>query len=314
MPELWAVVGATGTGKSEVSLDLAEHLAAAGGPMPEIVNVDAMQLYRGMNIGTAKLREDERRGIRHHLFDELRPVEEATVARYQPEARARIAEILVSGADAILVGGSGLYASSVLFDFQFPPRDEAVRAALEADAERDGIASLVERLRAVAPDVADVVDQRNPRRVVRALEVALLGGDSRVTLPSEPEYWSAGQAHEETRIIGVSCERSVLTERLDRRVERMWAEGMLDEVSALVPLGLERGKTASRAIGYAQALAQLGGAMTESEAIAETQALTRRYARRQVSWFKRYRDARWIDQTERRAPAEEIVGLWSGSR
>ncbi|KIP53700.1 tRNA (adenosine(37)-N6)-dimethylallyltransferase MiaA [Leucobacter komagatae] len=303
MATLWAVVGATGTGKSEASLDLAERLAAATGEQPEIVNADAMQLYRGMDIGTAKLPEGERRGIRHHLFDAFEPHEEATVARYQPEARARIAEILASGADAILVGGSGLYVSSVVFDFQFPPRDEAVRAGLEADLESSGVASLVERLRALAPDVADAVDKRNPRRVVRALEVALLGGDARVTLPSEPEHWSAGDAHDATRILGVACAREVLTERLDRRVEGMWAGGMLSEVRGLLPKGLEQGKTASRAIGYAQALAQLRGELSESDAIAETQALTRRYARRQVSWFKRYPAVHWIDQTAGRDTA-----------
>lgn len=297
MATLWAIVGATGTGKSEASLDLAERLASATGAQPEIVNADAMQLYRGMDIGTAKLPEGERRGIRHHLFDAFEPHEEATVARYQPEARGRITEILARGADAILVGGSGLYVSSVIFNFQFPPRDEAVRASLEADLAAHGVANLVERLRELAPDVADAVDRRNPRRVVRALEVALLGGDARVTLPSEPEHWSAGEAHVATRIIGVACDREVLTERLDRRVDRMWADGMLDEVRGLIPRGLERGKTASRAIGYAQALAELRGSMTEAEAIAETQALTRRYARRQVSWFKRYPGVRWIDQT-----------------
>ncbi|MBP6685263.1 MAG: tRNA (adenosine(37)-N6)-dimethylallyltransferase MiaA [Leucobacter sp.] len=283
MATLWAIVGATGTGKSELSLDLAERRAAQTGVAPEIVNADAMQLYSGLNIGTAKLPVAARRGIRHHLFDAFAPHEEATVAAYQPAARERIAQILASGADAILVGGSGLYVSSVIFDFQFPPRDNTVRAALEADLEAHGVAPLVARLHDLAPEVADAVDRRNPRRVVRALEVALLGGDARVTLPSEPEYWSAGEAHTATRIIGVACERGVLTERLDRRVDRMWADGMLDEVRGLIPQGLERGKTASRAIGYAQALAQLRGESTEAEAIAETQALTRRYARRQVS-------------------------------
>ncbi|KUF08302.1 tRNA (adenosine(37)-N6)-dimethylallyltransferase MiaA [Leucobacter sp. G161] len=294
---LWAIVGATGTGKSEASLDLAERRAAITGAQPEIVNADAMQLYRGMNIGTAKLPVGERRGIPHHLFDAFDPREEAAVAAYQPAARERISEILAGGADAILVGGSGLYVSSVIFDFQFPPRDDTVRAGLEADLESRGVASLVNRLRELAPDVAEAVDRRNPRRVVRALEVALLGGDARVTLPSEPEYWSAGESHDATRIIGISCEREVLTERLDRRVERMWADGMLDEVRGLIPHGLEQGKTASRAIGYAQALAELRGDMSEAEAIAETQALTRRYARRQVSWFKRYPGVQWIDQT-----------------
>ena len=295
MPTFWAVVGATGTGKSACSLDLAERIAAERGRGAEIVNADAMQLYRGMDIGTAKLALGERRGIPHHLFDVLDPAEEASVARYQGEARARVSEILGAGRDAILVGGSGLYVSSVLFDFAFPPRDETVRAELERELEASGVAPLLERLRSLDPAVAEAVDARNPRRVVRALEVALLGGDAQVTLPADPVLWSDGGAHTDTRIVGIACERTTLTERLDRRVEAMWADGMLDEVRALIPRGIERGKTASRAIGYAQALAQLAGGLSEEEAIAETQALTRRYARRQVSWFKRYPGALWLD-------------------
>ncbi|MGJ0203817.1 tRNA (adenosine(37)-N6)-dimethylallyltransferase MiaA [Leucobacter sp. gxy201] len=289
MPRLWAIVGATGTGKSALSLDLAEHLAA-NGPGAEVVNADAMQLYRGMDIGTAKLPVAERRGIDHHLFDVLAPDEEAAVAGYQPAARTAIEAIFARGRDAIIVGGSGLYVSSVVFDFRFPPRDDAVRAGLERELAAGGVAPLLERLRGLAPEVADAVDARNPRRVVRALEVALLGGDAQVTLPSEPELWHPG-----TRIVGVGCERAALVERLDRRVEGMWAAGLLDEARGLIPAGIERGKTASRAIGYAQALAQLAGRQSEAEAIAETQALTRRYARRQVSWFKRYPGIRWVD-------------------
>ncbi|MBO1902098.1 tRNA (adenosine(37)-N6)-dimethylallyltransferase MiaA [Leucobacter weissii] len=291
-PALWAVVGATGTGKTELSLALAERLAAAG-RMVGIVNADAMQLYRGMEIGTAKLPAHERRGIAHRLFDALEPHEEATVARYQPEARAAIEELTAAGGAAVLVGGSGLYVSSVLFDFRFPPRDEALRAGLEAELAAHGVAPLLERLRALDAATAESVDARNPRRVVRALEVALLGGDARVALPEAPQLWRA-----DTRIVGVRAERSELVRRLDRRVEEMWERGMLDEVRGLIPRGIERGRTASRAIGYAQALAQLRGELGEREAIAETQALTRRYARRQVSWFKRYRGAEWLDRPD----------------
>lgn len=291
-PRLWAVVGATGTGKSALSLDLAERLAEAGHPA-EIVNADAMQFYRGMDIGTAKLPVAEQRGIRHHLFDVLDPSEEAAVAWYQPRARAVIEEVRGRGADAILVGGSGLYVSSVLFDFAFPPRDDALRARLEAELAESGVAPLLARLGDLAPETAAAVDARNPRRVVRALEVALLGGDARVVLPEQPRLWST-----ETRIIGIRCPRDILVDRLDRRVEQMWADGLLDEVRALIPAGIERGRTASRAIGYAQALAQLRGEMSEAEAIVQTQALTRRYARRQVSWFKRYADVDWRESPE----------------
>ena len=295
-PTLWAVVGATGTGKSELSLDLAERLGARG-RSAEIVNADAMQVYRGMDIGTAKLSVAARRGIPHHLFDVLDPREEATVAWYQIAARGAIEQIHSRGADAILVGGSGLYVSSVLFDFAFPPRDEALRATLEEAATRDGVAPLLARLRELAPDVADAVDARNPRRVVRALEVALLGGDARVTLPEAPQLWyQPGPAA--TRLVGVHVERAELVARLDRRVERMWAEGLLEEVRALTAHGLGEGVTASRAIGYAQAAAELEGRLSQSEAIAETQALTRRYARRQVSWFKRYAAVEWLNPGE----------------
>lgn len=306
---LWVVVGATGTGKSDAALDLAERLTALRGVQAEIVNSDAMLLYRGMNIGTAKVPVAERRGIPHHLFDDFDPAEEIAVAQYQPAARERISQILAGGGDAILVGGSGLYVSSVIFDFQFPPRDERIRTALEEELETHGVDPLIARLRELAPDVADAVDQKNPRRVVRALEVALLGGDARVTLPSDPEFWRAGDFHAETRIVGISCARDTLTERLDRRVERMWAEGMLAEVSGLIASGLRDGKTASRAIGYAQAIAEIDGEKSTAAAIEETQFLTRRYARRQVSWFKRYPGVRWIDQTEGRdlAALDELV-------
>ncbi|WP_431804160.1 tRNA (adenosine(37)-N6)-dimethylallyltransferase MiaA [Microbacterium sp. bgisy203] len=289
-PRLWVVVGATGTGKTDLSLRLAEALASRGRPA-EIVNADAMQLYRGMDIGTAKLPEAERRGIPHHLFDVLEPTDDAAVAWYQSAARAVIEEIFARGADAILVGGSGLYVSSVVYDFRFPPRDAAARSALEDELEREGAAVLYERLRARDPETAARVDPRNGRRIVRALEVLAQGADTHgAALPAAPVRW-----HEPTTIIGVEVPRAELVVRLDARVEGMWAAGLLDEVAGLRARGFERGTTAPRAIGYAQALAQLDGALTEDEAIAQTQALTRRYARRQVSWFRRYDGVRWTD-------------------
>src|SRR5690606_20717969 len=175
------------------------------------------------------------------------------------------------------------------YNFQFPPRDESLRAELEMEAEAHGTEVLLERLRTLDPVAADAVDARNPRRVIRALEVALLGGEAQVTLPEQPTLWQAG-----TRVIGVRDERASLVARLDARVNAMWSDGMLDEVRALVPLGIERGVTASRAIGYAQALDQLRGNLSEREAIAETQRLTRRCARRQESWFKRCPDVHWV--------------------
>ncbi|WP_347978703.1 tRNA (adenosine(37)-N6)-dimethylallyltransferase MiaA [Microbacterium sp. ProA8] len=289
-PQLWAVVGATGTGKTALSLDLAEALKARGRPA-EIVNADAMQLYRGMDIGTAKLPERERRGIPHHLFDVLEVTDDAAVAWYQDAARTAIREIHGRGADAVLVGGSGLYVSSVLFDFRFPPRDELLRARLEAELDAHGPGALYTRLREIDPATAAKVDPRNGRRVVRALEVLELGEHTHgAVLPEEPVLW-----HDATRIFGVAVPREELVARLDTRVEGMWRDGILDEVRALRDQGLERGVTARRAIGYAQARAQLSGQMAEGEAIAETQALTRRYARRQVSWFRRYAALRWVE-------------------
>jgi tRNA dimethylallyltransferase len=295
-PLLYAVVGATGTGKSELALGLADRLAQRGRPA-EIVNADAMQLYRGMDVGTAKLPVAERRGIPHHLLDVLDVTDDAAVAWYQGAARDAVEAILQRGAHAILVGGSGLYVSSVLFDFRFPPRDEELRARLEAELEREGPGVLFARLREADPVTAARVDPRNSRRIVRALEVLAQGERTHgAALPDEPTPWRP------STVIGLSTPRDELVGRLDARVERMWAGGLLDEVEALKSRGLERGTTARRAIGYAQALAQLAGTMTQAEAIAETQSLTRRYARRQVSWFRRYSDVLWM-------PGHENVDL-----
>lgn len=299
-PVLWAVVGATGTGKTGLSLDLADALAARG-RRAEIVNADAMQLYRGMDIGTAKIPLAERSGIPHHLFDALAVTDEAAVAWYQDAARTVIGDIHDRGADAILVGGSGLYVSSVLWDFRFPPRDEALRARLEAELEAAGAGALYARLRAADPAAAGRIDPRNGRRVVRALEVLAQGGETHGgALPDAPEFW-----HPHTRIVATAIDRDELVPMLDARVERMWEQGLVDEVRALRAEGLERGATAGRAIGYAQALGQLRGELTREDAVAETQALTRRYARRQVSWFRRYARAVWVDA--RRVSAESLV-------
>ncbi|WP_404432253.1 tRNA (adenosine(37)-N6)-dimethylallyltransferase MiaA [Microbacterium lacus] len=299
VPTLWAIVGATGTGKTALSLDLAEELKS-NGREAEIVNADAMQLYRGMDVGTAKLPESERRGIRHHLFDALAVTDEAAVAWYQDAARTAIAEIHARGADAILVGGSGLYVSAVLYDFRFPPRDAALRAELEAELETHGPGVLFERLGRLDPDTAARVDPRNGRRIVRALEILAMGEQTYgAELPEAPVLW-----YPQTAIIGVSVPREVLVERLDQRVTHMWDDGLLAEVKALLPQGLDSGVTARRAIGYAQALGQLTGALTEADAIAETQALTRRYARRQVSWFRRYDGVMWVEPGH---PASELL-------
>lgn len=284
---LVAVVGATGTGKSALSLDLASRLRDAGRET-HIVNADAMQLYRGMDIGTAKVPVAERRNIPHHLLDVLEPRDEASVARYQIEARGVIDEILTRDEVAILVGGSGLYVSSVLYDFRFPGTDPVVRERLEAELEAGGPGLLHRRLRDVDEAAAAAIGPANGRRLVRALEVVeISGAPFGAGLGAEERAWRPSIT------IGLRAPRERLVERLDARVRGMWRDGLVAEVARLLPAGL--GVTASRAIGYAQAAAQLSGELTESDAIEQASALTRRYARRQVSWFGRSEHTRWLD-------------------
>jgi len=297
---LIAIVGATGTGKSDFALDLADAFERVG-RVAEVVNADAMQLYRGMDIGTAKLPLEARRGVPHHQLDVLDITEEASAAAYQPAARATIDDILARGHVALLVGGSGLYVSSVIHDFRFPGTDAAIRARLEAELAEVGPGLLHARLRAVDAETAGSVDPQNGRRIVRALEVIELTGEPKAArLPDEPVPW---RPH---RIVHLRSDRARLVDRLDARAARMWEDGLLEEVRDLVPRGIERGVTARKAIGYAQALAELHGRMPRAEAIAQTQQLTRTYARRQVGWFGRYRDATTIDADDVAARGSEL--------
>lgn len=282
-----AVVGATGTGKSTFALDLAEALANRG-RTAEIVNADAMQLYRGMDIGTAKVPLAERRGIAHHLFDDLDVTEEASVEWYQRRSRGIVDAILDRGHLPILVGGSGLYVSGAVFDFRFPGTDALVRERYEVQLAAEGTRALYELLSHRDPEAASSIGPHNGRRLVRALEVGEITGEPFVVgLPDDAPTWR------DAALFGVEEERGVLVERLDDRVESMWRAGLVDEVRDLLPKGIERGVTASRAIGYAQAIGQLRGELTEAEAQEATKALTRRYARRQVSWFRRYPRVSW---------------------
>ncbi|PPG30659.1 MULTISPECIES: tRNA (adenosine(37)-N6)-dimethylallyltransferase MiaA [unclassified Pseudoclavibacter] len=274
--------GATGTGKSRLSLEVAARLRATGRGA-QIINADAMQLYRGMDIGTAKLSLEEREGVRHHLLDVLEVTEDASVAWYQERARALIEQIEAEGDVPILVGGSGLYIAGVCFDLRFPGTDPQVRARLEAELESAGPGPLFARLRELDPTAAATMDARNGRRLVRALEVIEVTGEPfSAQLPDQEATWR------DVTFAVVEEHREVLTPRLDARVERMWESGLLEETEMLAEAGLERGTTARRAIGYQQALAQLRGQSSRAEAIAEAQLLTRKYARRQVSWFRRY--------------------------
>jgi tRNA dimethylallyltransferase len=282
-PLVVAVVGATATGKSDLGLDLAQAL---GG---EVVNADASQLYSGMDIGTAKLPPSERRGIPHHQLDVLEVTQEASVAAYQAAARADIASIQARGAHPVLVGGSGLYVRAALDVLDIPPTDPTVRTRLEAEVGQVGLAALVERLRGLDPVAADAIDPGNARRIVRALEVVeLTGRPFSATMPRREHI-------QPTVVLGLRVPRPVLDERIGARVERMWGEGLLDEVRALEAKGLRDGRTASRALGYAQALAELDGTMTGSQARDETATLTRRFARRQESWFGPDPRVVWLD-------------------
>lgn len=301
LPPVVALVGATGTGKSDLAIAVAKGLAEKG-VTAEIVNADAMQLYRGMDVGTAKLPEAERQGIPHHLLDVWDVSREASVADYQALARAAIREVQSRGSVPLLVGGSGLYVSSVLYEFEFPGTDPAVRARLEARAESEGVPALLEELAAKDPLAAAAIDPQNTRRVIRALEVIeITGKPFGAGLDAEHRPWQ-----ERTLVFGLHRERDELVTALDKRVRSMWDRGFVDEVRSLIPQGIESGVTASKAIGYQQILEYLAGELSEEDAIESTQSLTRRYARRQVSWFRRDQRTQWLTSGDSTAP--DLVG------
>jgi tRNA dimethylallyltransferase len=276
-----AVVGPTATGKTALSLELARHLDG------EVINADSMQLYRGMDIGTAKLRPEQWQGIAHHALDLWDVTEPASVAEHQSVARAAVDGVRARGRVPMLVGGSGLYVRAVLERFDFPGTDSALRAGLEADLARVGAAAMHARLAARDPAAAARILPSNGRRIVRALEVVeLTGGPYVATLPAPAPYYPA--VH-----IGVDLDPAELDSRIARRVQQMWADGLVDEVRALERVGLRQGRTASRALGYQQVLRFLAGECTEAPACQDTISATRRFVRRQRSWFRR--DARMIN-------------------
>ncbi|CAI9416404.1 tRNA (adenosine(37)-N6)-dimethylallyltransferase MiaA [Nocardioides sp. T2.26MG-1] len=278
-----AVVGATASGKTGLSLDLAERL---GG---EIVNTDAMQVYRGMDVGTAKLPPAERRGIPHHLLDTLTVRDPATVAEFQGWARVAVAEIRGRGRTPVLVGGSALYTRAVLDRFEFPGTDDAVRQRLEEELAEVGPAALHERLRSVDPEAAERILVENGRRIVRALEVVeITGRPFTASLPTL-EY-----ADPRTVQIGVDIDRPTLDERIERRVDEMFDAGFVAEVERLLAEGLAEGRTAGRAIGYREVAAYLAGELSLAEARERTVIATRRFARRQDSWFRKDPRVVWI--------------------
>ena len=281
-PTVVAVVGPTASGKSDLAVGLA---LALGG---EVVNADAMQLYRGMDIGTAKLPVDQRRGVRHHQLDVLGVQDEASVAAYQRHARADLAAIAAGGRLPVLAGGSGLYLRAVLDRLEIPPTDPSVRAGLEEQLAAQGSPALHARLADVDPVAAAAILPGNGRRVVRALEVIELTGRPFSAVMPTGEY--AVPAVQ----LGLVAAREVLDGRIDARVDRMWAAGLVEEVRGLADRGLREGRTASRALGYAQVLDLLDGRCTDAEARADTARATRRLARRQESWFRRDPRITWL--------------------
>jgi tRNA dimethylallyltransferase len=287
--QLIAVVGSTGTGKSELAIRIAEALRQEGGAA-EIVNADAMQLYKGMDIGTAKLPISERRGIEHHLVDVLEVTQESTAAEYQKIARAKILEIQARGAIPILVGGSMLYVAAVLNNFEFPVRDKDLRASLEQELSELGPNAMHQKLLELDASAASRIDPENGRRIVRALEIVTLTGEPfAAALPDEIDSW------QEVLEIGLRMDREILVAKLEQRVRGMWSRGMVEETKKLVSMGLRESVTAGYAIGYAQALAQLDGELGQEQAIESTTKLTQKYARRQLSWFKRDTRINWLD-------------------
>ena len=280
-----AVIGPTGTGKSALALELAERL---GG---EIVNADAMQLYRGMDIGTAKLAPAERRGIPHHQLDVLDVTETATVARYQQAAAADVESIAARGAVPVIVGGSMLYLQSLLDDWAFPATDPDVRARWEARLGEVGVAALHAELSRRDPDAAATILSTDGRRIVRALEVIELTGAPFAA--SAPVIGAAPRW--DTLIVGLDWDTAILDDRLRRRTEAMFDHGLVDEVRTLEAAGLRRGVTAARALGYAQVLEALDAGSDGREAEEPTFVGTRRYVRRQRSWFRRDHRVRWLD-------------------
>jgi tRNA dimethylallyltransferase len=283
-PPLIAIVGPTATGKSDIGLALAAELDG------EVINADAMQLYRGLDIGTAKLTTAERAGIPHHLLDVLDVTETASVAAYQRAAREIIERLRAAGRPPVLVGGSGLYVQAVLDELEFPGTDPILRAELEAELVEHGPDALHARLAQLDPAAASAVLPTNGRRIVRALEVIALTGR-----PFPARLPTPGRCRYDAVLIGIDRDTAELDRRVARRVARMFAAGLVDETRGLLRAGLREGRTASRALGYQQVIATLDNAGELTDAAVDTVRATRRFVRRQRSWFRRDRRIRWLD-------------------
>ena len=279
-----AIVGPTAVGKTSLSLEIAEKLSA------EIINADAMQIYKGMDIGTAKLALSERRGITHHQIDVLDPEEEANVSAYQKQTREIINDLLNKKIQPMLVGGSGLYVNSVLEDLEFPGTNLEIRAKYEEILEEQGVEVLYEMLERIDKEAAQNILPNNARKIVRALEVnELTGNNFNAKLPEPSPIFSDVR-------IALDMPRDLLDARIAERVHQMFKDGFVEEVKSLEPK-LGKGKTALRALGYSQVLSLLNGEITEQEAITLTINATKKFARRQLSWFRRDPLIHWLDAT-----------------
>ena len=289
------ICGATATGKSSLAVDLALKLNA------EIINADSMQLYKGMDIGTAKISVEDRQGVPHHMLDLLEINEDANVAWYQERARSTITQIHAQGRDVIIVGGTGLYIKAILDELNFPDTDPLVRAELELEFTTKGIAPLFERLQKLDPAAALAIDKANSRRVIRALEVIKITGKPfTANLPRE-----ASSRYPDARQFGLVMDREELSTRISQRVDLMWEQGFVAEVERLMAAGITSGVTAQRALGYLQIIAFLEGKVSEEEAREETKRATRQYARRQETWFSRDDRITWISPTQ--DPFERVL-------
>jgi tRNA dimethylallyltransferase len=288
--KLVVIAGATATGKSALSIALAESIDA------EIINADSMQVYRGMDIGTAKITLDERRGIRHHMLDALDVNQDSTVAWYQREARAAIDEIHSRGKNVVMVGGTGLYIKAVIDELNFPDTDPMVRHTLNKEAEELGIDAMFERLEKLDPAAALAIDRANLRRIIRALEVIEITGEPFTA--NLPRQESIRYPHAQQ--FGLVMNREDLSERIDVRVNAMFEQGLVAEVERLIEAGLLQGRTAQRALGYSQVVAYLQKELSLDAAIEETKRATRQYARRQETWFSRDSRIKWISTRQNR--------------
>jgi tRNA dimethylallyltransferase len=297
MSKLIIVCGATATGKSDLAVEIAKELGA------EIINADSMQLYKGMDIGTAKLTLSERQGIEHHLLDAVDVKTDVTVSWYQDIARAKIDELRGAGKNVVVVGGTGFYIKAILDDLNFPETDPIVREKLNQEAQEIGGDAMHQRLAQLDPAASLAIPKENVRRVVRALEVIEITGKPFTAILPRADSTKYPDAMQ----FGLAMDRESLDIRIDSRVKKMWDLGFVDEVESIINQGALEGKTAQAAIGYAQIIRMKHGTMSEAEAIENTARATRQYARRQETWFSRDLRITWLSATSKLSERKACV-------